>query len=125
MSDKVRIICIFLVLICIILVLVEKCNAAGEMERLCASTRAQVQAMIAMEESQNQSYGDSYIPGAYSTPSQDITIINQNQNINRTTVVIEPQPQLYYYPVYDRPYHRGLSPDANRQHWDAVNHNRR
>jgi hypothetical protein len=112
MTERTRLICIVLTILCIIAALVGQCNAAGEVERIAARTKSQVRAMIAMEESSRTNYGASYIPNTYSGQSQyqEQTVVNQN--INRNTVIVE-QSEPYYYPVYFR--------QNDRQHWDAVN----
>jgi hypothetical protein len=119
MSDRTRLVCIVLTILCIIAVLVEKCQAEGEVERLCARYKAQVRAMVLMEERSRTSYGDSYIPSTYygQSQSQEQTVVNNN--INRNTVIVEtPEPYYYYYPVYRDDW-------STRQHFYQHNRNTR
>lgn len=119
MSDRVRLICIVLTILCIFAVLAGRCFAAGEVERIAARTKAQVRAMVAMEERSRTSYGDSYIPNTYSGQSQyqEQTVVNQN--INRNTVIVErSEPYYYYYPVYRNDW-------STRQHFYMYNQNTR
>jgi hypothetical protein len=141
-SERTRIICIVLTIPCIIAVLVGNCRAEGEVERLCARSKARVQAMNhlgfrpaadisdlpqwqqimlkSITPVQPRDYGSSYVGSTYSESASNV-IINQNQNINRNnvTVIVErSDPYYYYYPVYRNDW-------STRQHFYMYNQNTR
>jgi len=115
MSDRVRLICIILTILCIFAVLAEKCKADSFDDRV-QSLINDAWAEAARCGPPRTNYGDTYIGSSYSAQGQDR---NVNINVNRNTVIVQtPEPYFYYYyPANDSLLYW--------QHFNEVNRNRR